>query len=55
MQSGSVGRLESNPPRSSAAALVIVMIWFVTICVVAWMLWSLMMANSNVAPKQSPQ
>jgi uncharacterized membrane protein YkvA (DUF1232 family) len=43
-------RLDSDLPRSRAAAIVIVMIWFATICLVAWVVWSSLRANSNVTP-----
>ena len=43
-------RLDSDLPRSRAAAIVIVMIWLAAICVVAWVIWSSLKANSNVAP-----
>lgn len=46
-------RLNSDLPRSRAAALVIVMIWFASICVVAWVVWSSLKANSHVAPNHS--
>jgi uncharacterized membrane protein YkvA (DUF1232 family) len=43
-------RLDSDLPSSRAAAIVIVTIWFAAICVVAWVIWSSLKANSNVAP-----
>ena len=48
-------RLDSDLPRSRAAAIVIVMIWFATICLVAWVVWSSLRANSNVTPNHSLQ
>jgi uncharacterized membrane protein YkvA (DUF1232 family) len=48
-------RLDSSLPSSRAAAIVIVAIWFAAICVVAWVVWSLLKANSNVAPNHSLQ
>lgn len=45
-------RLDSDLPRSRAAAIVIVMIWLATICLVVWLVWSSLRANSNVAPNR---
>ena len=43
-------RLNSDLPHSCAAAVVIVMIWLATICLVVWVVWSSLKANSNGAP-----
>ena len=43
-------RLSSDLPRSRTAATVIVMLWLATICLVVWVIWSWLKANSNVAP-----
>ena len=48
-------RLDSDLPRSRAAAIVIVTIWFAAICVVAWVIWSSLKANSSVTPNHSLQ
>jgi uncharacterized membrane protein YkvA (DUF1232 family) len=48
-------RFNSDLPSSRAAAIVIVMIWFATICIVAWVLWTSLKANSNVTPNHTLQ
>jgi len=48
-------RLDSDLPSSRAAAIVIVTIWFAAICVVAWVIWSSLKANSSVTPNRSLQ
>ena len=45
-------RLNSDLPSSRAAAIVIVMIWLATICLVVWVVWSSLKANSNGAPNR---
>ena len=46
-------RLNSDLPSSRAAAIVIVMIWFATICFVVWEVRTLLRANSHIAPNHS--
>ena len=48
-------RLDSDLPSSRTAAIVIVMIWFATICIVAWVLWTSLKVNSNVTPNHTLQ
>jgi uncharacterized membrane protein YkvA (DUF1232 family) len=46
-------RLNSDLPSSRAAAIVIVMIWFATICFVVWVVRTLLRSNSHIAPNHS--
>jgi uncharacterized membrane protein YkvA (DUF1232 family) len=48
-------RLDSNLPSSRAATIVIVTIWFAAACVIAWVIWSSLKANSSVTPNHSLQ
>ena len=45
-------RLNSNLPRSRVAAIVIVMVWLATLCLVVWLVWSSLKADSNVVPNR---
>ena len=45
-------RLNSDLPSSRAAAIVIVIIWLTTICLVVWVVWSSLKPHSNVVPNR---
>ena len=45
-------RLNSNLPHSRVAAIVIVMVWLATLCLVVWVVWSSLKADSNVVPNR---
>ena len=45
-------RLNSGLPSSRAAAIVIVIIWLTTICLVVWVVWSSLKPHSNVVPNR---
>ena len=45
-------RLNSNLPHSRVAAIVIVMVWLATLCLVVWLVWSSLKADSNVVPNR---
>ena len=45
-------RLNSNLPHSRVAAIVIVMVWLATLCLVVWLVWSSLKADLNVVPNR---